>query len=54
MSAPTTFLSRLFGLYFIFASLSMITRGQATVNIVTSMVLWQENHKFPATETGGK
>ncbi len=38
MPASTTFLCRLFGLYFLFASLSMITRGQATVDIVTSIV----------------
>ncbi len=38
MPPPTTFLSRLLGLYFLVAGLSMISRGQATVDIVIALV----------------
>jgi hypothetical protein len=38
MSPPTTFLSRLLGLYFLFASFSMITRAPTTVQIVIALV----------------
>ncbi len=38
MSARTTFLSRLLGLYSILISLSMITRKQATIETVTALM----------------
>jgi len=38
MSPRTTFLSKLLGLYYILAALSMVARGRATVDTVTALI----------------